>query len=290
MKSKIKLFIKVVSAIFFVSIIVFLFEVFSLEPRNDKVWEENSKILPHFTIATGTITIDNLRDWRYEKDKVISKNYYSDTFDLDKIEKMYLVFNPFSQFSAIAHSFLVFEFSDGKTVGVSVESRREEGERYSVIKGLFNKYEIWYAYGSVGDLLGAKIFYSDEDLRVYPLIVDKVLVKEVFVDMAKSAKDLESNPKFYNTVTSNCTNVLAQSANNVKKGSIPWDIARVLTGYADNHLYKLGYIENKEPFDVVYDKARVDIFMRKEFEGKENYTNEEFWNFLKKKSASGDVD
>jgi hypothetical protein len=283
MKSKIWKVLKITIYVLVLALIISLIRVALLQPSNDKVWEENSKILPHFTIATSTITIDNLRDWRYKKGEVISKKYYSDTFELDKIQKMYLVINPFSQFSGIAHSFLVFEFDDGKTVSVSVESRREEGEKYTVLQGVLNKYELWYAYGSVGDLLGARIFYSDEDLRAFPLIVDKELVKGVFVDLAKTAQGLETSPKFYNTVTSNCTNVLAESANRVKKGSVPWNIARVLTGYADNHLYKLGYIKNDESFDKVYEKARVDIFMRGEFKNRENYTNEEFWNFLKER-------
>ena len=283
MKSKIWKVLKVIFYILILALVASLIRVALLQPSNDKVWEENSKILPHFTITTSTITIDNLRDWRYKKGEVISKKYYSDIFELDKIQKMYLVINPFSQFSGIAHSFLVFEFNDGKTVSVSVESRREEGEKYTVIQGILNKFELWYAYGSVGDLLGARIFYSDEDLRAFPLIVDKELVKGVFVDLAKTAQGLENSPKFYNTVTSNCTNVLAESANRVKKGSVPWNIARVLTGYADNHLYKLGYIKNDESFDKVYEKARVDIFMREEFKNRENYTNEEFWDFLKER-------
>lgn len=281
MKSKIWKIFKFVFSIIVLVAIIFFIKIETLQPSNNKIWEENSKVLPHFTIATSTITIDNLRDWRYKSGEVISKKYYSDTFELDKIQKMYLVINPFSQFSGIAHSFLVFEFDEGKTVSVSVESRREEGETYSVVNGLLNKYELWYAYGSVGDLLGARIFYSDEDLRAFPLEVDKGLVKGVFVDLAKTAQDLETHPKFYNTITSNCTNVLAESANRVKKGSVPWNIARVLTGYADNHLYKLGYIKNGESFNKVYEKARIDLFLREVFRDKENYGNEEFWRGVK---------
>jgi bisphosphoglycerate-dependent phosphoglycerate mutase len=70
---------------------------------------------------------------------------------------------------------------------------------------------------------------------------------------------------------------LAESANKVKHGSVPWNKARVLTGYADNHLYSLGYIKNNESFEKVYEKARVDVFLREKFEGVESYLNKEFW-------------
>ena len=55
-------------------------------PRHDRNWEDDSKILPHITISTSTVAVGNIRDWRYEKDKVVSMDYYDDTFDLEKIK------------------------------------------------------------------------------------------------------------------------------------------------------------------------------------------------------------
>ena len=86
MKTKIFKILKVIFYVLVLLMIISLVKIILLQPSNDKKWEENSQILPHFTIATSTITIDNLRDWRYKSGEVISKKYYSDTFELDKIE------------------------------------------------------------------------------------------------------------------------------------------------------------------------------------------------------------
>ena len=49
-------------------------------------------------------------------------------------------------------------------------------------------------------------------------------------------------PRFYNTLTTNCTSALAAIVNKARPGAIPWDWSFLLTGYADRYLHKLGYI------------------------------------------------
>jgi len=232
-------------------------------PRHDRNWEDDSKILPHITISTSTVAVGNIRDWRYEKDKVVSMDYYDDTFDLEKIKGGKLLFNPFGAWEGVGHAFLVFEFEDGKTISISIEARREKGEVYQAIKkGLFNKYEVWYAFGSVEDFETRRAIYHNEDLYEYPLLIATTTAKAIFVDLATAAASLETKPAFYNTITSNCTNLLADSANRVNKGSIPWNKARIFTGYADNQLYDLGLIRNDKSFEEIYKEARIDEQIR----------------------------
>lgn len=231
-------------------------------PRLDRAWEENSRILPSVTVGTSTVEVKNMRDWRYGRGTVISKNYKDETFDLSKIEKAYLLFNPFGEWEGVAHSFFVFEFSDGKSVSVSIEARREEGETYNVVKGILNEYEMWYAFGSPEDFMGARAIYSDEELYKYPLDISTTTMRGLFVDLSNTAHRLESKPEFYNTVTSNCTNLLADAANRVNPGSVPWSFARIFTGYADDELYKLKLIPHDKPFEEVYKESRVDELVR----------------------------
>lgn len=262
---------------------VFIYAIFQ-KPSLDKNWQEDSKILPNITISEDNqfVTIKNLRDWRYAPNEVISKDYYEETFDLNKLEKTYLLFNPFGQWDGIGHSFFVFEFEDDKEVSISIEARREEGEPYKVELGLLNKYELWYAIGSSADFLTRRAIYHDEDLYMYPLLISDSSSKALFLDMVKVAKDLENRPRFYNTLTSNCTNLLAQSANRVKKGSVPWHYSRILTGFADNHMYKLGYISNEKTFKETYKEARIDQWIKEKYIKDFKYSSKDFWFELKK--------
>jgi len=260
--------------------ILFIFVSYK-KPVMDRDWQDDSKILPSFSISTSTIEIENLRDWRYEQDKVVSKNYYSETFNINNLSKAYLLFNPFGQWAGVGHSFFVFEFNDGKTVSVSIEARKEKIEDYEVVRGLLNEYEIWYAFGSAADFLTNRAVYHDEDLYMYPLFIPTEIAQGLFADLSKQAHKLETEPGFYNTITSNCTNLLADSANRVKKGSVPFHYSRLFTGYIDDQLYDLGYIRHDAPFEKVYEEARIDLEIKDLFDTSTTYSKEYFWQALK---------
>jgi len=286
-KKIIIIFFKTISIFFIISamILTVIFTITSFKkPLLDRNWESDSKILPNiiFSDDGDFVSIKNLRDWRYEKDKVISYNYYTETFDLNKVKNSYLLFNPFGQWEGVGHSFFVFEFEDGKEVSISIEARREKDEPYKITNGVINEYEIWYAIGSSADFLTRRAIYNEEDLYMYPLLISATSSKVIFIDMLKSTKKLETEPGFYNTITSNCTNLLAESANRVKPGSVPWHYARIFTGYADNQLYDLGFIPQDKPFDEIYESSRIDIKIKDFFEGKSDYSKEDFWLNLKK--------
>jgi len=282
-----KLILKIfkIVAIFFIVCLIILIALFAFvfykKPVMNRDWQDDSKILPAFNIGTSTIQIKNLRDWRYEQDKVVSKNYYDETFKIDNLTKAYLLFNPFGQWDGVGHSFFVFEFNDGKTLSVSIEARKEKSEDYEVVRGLLNEYEIWYAFGSAADFLTNRAIYHDEDLYMYQLLIPTEISKGLFVDLSNQAHKLENKPDFYNTVTSNCTNLLADSANRVKKGSVPFHYSRLFTGYIDDQLYDLGYIRHDAPFEKVYKEARIDLKIKDLFASSTQYTKEDFWNKLK---------
>jgi len=260
MKKFLKIILKIfcgVIILLVLTIAIFIIIASLKKPELNRNWEIDSKVLPHFTIGTSTITIDNLRDFTYEKNVVVSADYYSETFNLDDIEKTYLLFNPFGEWEGVAHSFFVFTFKDGKSVSVSIEARREEGEKYDVVLGVLNHYEGWYAFGSTQDFINRRLVYNTEDLYQYPLLISTTTSRALFVDVSEQAQKLETKPMFYNTVTSNCTNLLADSANRVKKGSIPFHYSRLFTGYADNQLYDLKLIPHDRPFEEIYREAQL---------------------------------
>jgi hypothetical protein len=149
-----------------------------------------------------------------------------------------------------------------------------------------NDYELWYAYGSVNDFLTRRAVYNKEDLYMYPLLISEKTVQGLFVDLAKVTEKLETEPQFYNTVTTNCTNLLADSGNRVNPGSIPFHYSRIFTGFADNKLYDLKLIPHDLSFSEIYEKARIDLIILDNLrEMNSEYTSQDFWNMLKEKSV-----
>lgn len=273
---KIKIILKIFLYIFLFLLLFILFK----KPSAEKDWTDDAIILPQVSISTSTIEVQQIRDWRYKKGEVVSKNFYSETFDPKKIKTVYFLLNPFGKWEGVGHTFFLFEFEDGKTVSISVEARREKGEDYGAIRGLFNNYEQWYTWGSAADLFSRRAVYHNEDLYMYPLLISQETGQGLFIDLAKQTSQIATHPRFYNTVFSNCTNVLADSANRVHKGSIPWTFARIFTGYSDNKLYELGLISQDESFDETFKKSQIDLKIKEMFNQNKTYSKEEFWNIL----------
>lgn len=124
-----------------------------------------------------------------------------------------------------------------------MEARREKGEDFSAFWGLFNKFELMYIWGDDEDLTGRRLFVEKNKVYKYPLKLTKEQSKNLILQLANDTKDLETTPKFYNTLTDNCTNVLAKAANKAYPNSIPLDISWFLPGFSDKLLLKLGLID-----------------------------------------------
>jgi hypothetical protein len=223
-----------------------------VRPSNDRVWEYGMTTLPDISISGGTVSVRNLRDFDWSADGPVSSNYVDRTFALERITRVWFIEEPFTVppfngFEGVAHTYFVFDFQDQPPVAISVEARRERGETYDVVRGLFNQYELIYIWGTERDLTGSRAVLEKNRLYMYPLSIPNDAAQQLFKNLAEASQHLETQPRFYNSLTSNCTNELAKAANMVKPGAIPPNIALVLPGYADKVLYDLGFIPHDLP-------------------------------------------
>jgi hypothetical protein len=128
----------------------FLFTLFGLtavtvlvslrDPSLSREWDDDARVLAGVEMqGQGLVRLTDIRDWSYTPDSVVSKRYFDASFDPQHIVDVWMYEQELDDTGFIAHTFLVFEFeeSDGPTryVGLSVETRRELGEEYSLIGG-----------------------------------------------------------------------------------------------------------------------------------------------------------
>ena len=85
--------------------------------------------------------------------------------------------------------------------------------------------------------------------------------RNLFRDLAAESRALETQPRFYNSLTSNCTNELAKEANRAQPGAIPLNIGLLLPGYADHFLYDRGFIPHDAPFESVRQRYAISDFV-----------------------------
>lgn len=229
----------------------------AVRPSNDRDWTPNEAILPAAEFSGSRVTVRDVRNTQYRSPTDYTPAYYDTTVDLDRLERVWFVLEPFSERSVSAHSFLSFQFSDGTFLAISVEARKERGESYNVFKGLLRRYELMYVVADERDAIGLRTNYRRDAVYLYPIRADRARVRALFVAMLQRANTLRTRPAFYNTLTANCTSTIVSHVNTLAPGRVPFTFRRLLPGYADRIAYDLGLIETELPFDSLRARYRI---------------------------------
>ncbi len=235
---------------------------FVLQPSNERSWEYGMETLPHITVSGDVVTVQHERDFRWTTEGPISSNYVDRSFDVQRLARVWFVEEPFKiapfyWFDGVAHTYFVFDFEGQSPVAVSVEARRQRGQSYDAIRGMVNEYELIYVWGTEQDVTGRRAVFEKNQLYMYPVLGSMDSARRLFLDMAEASAQLESQPRFYNSLTSNCTNELAKVANQAQPNAIPPNLGLIFPGYADEELRKLGFIPNDAPLEVIRQRYAI---------------------------------
>lgn len=222
----------------------------ALKPSLLRDWTEDQKILSNIVFSGSSIVdIQNIRDFQYRSTTDYDPRYTSETYDLDKIESLYFVIEPFSTFDGPAHTMLSFGFSDGKYVSVSPEIRKEKGESFSPVSGILNSYELVYMVGTERDLIKLRTNHRKDQVFLYPIRASKAQIRDMFTSVLHRTDKLGKEPEFYNTIWNNCVTNIRSHANSLRAEKIPVSIELLLPSHSDQVLYDLGLIDTSLPLD-----------------------------------------
>jgi hypothetical protein len=213
------------------------------KPSLHRDWTPDQKVLPVAEFDGSKVTVRNIRNFDYSSESEYVPRYYDRTFDLDQLESLWFIVEPFSEFDGAAHTFVSFGFSGGEYAAISVEIRKEKGESYSPWKGLARQYELSYIVGDERDLIGLRTNHRRHDVFLFPIRTSKEAARRMFVEMLERANKLGREPEFYNTATSTCTTNIVRHVNAIVPERIPWRPAVLLPGYSDRLAYELGLID-----------------------------------------------
>ena len=227
-------------------------------PSNTRNWNEDQTLLPYADISGNEITIHNIRNFNYATTTVYTKAYYDKTYDLESLKKVWYIVEPFSGIPGSAHTFLSFEFEDNVFLSVSVEIRKEKGESFNPIIGLFSQYEIMYLWSDERDVIKLRSNYRQDKVFVYPIKADIEKARTLFTDMIKRTNHLANNPEFYNTVTNTCTTNIVRHVDAVTPGRVPYlSLSVLLPASSDKLAYRLGLLET----DLSFEEARKRFYI-----------------------------
>ncbi len=212
-------------------------------PTNDRKWSQNHAVLQTATLEGNLATIHNIRYSKYEAGELTTTRYYDATFNLDDIRTIDLVIVPFRGAPRLAHVQSSFGFADGRHVGMSIEARYEEGEKYDALGSTMRQFELIYVLADERDLIREGAELNKSDVHVYRLKFEPSEVREMFVDALQRANQLAAKPEFYHPLRNSCVTNLMAHINKGRPNAIPKEYRTLLPGLMDNYAYDLKLID-----------------------------------------------
>jgi hypothetical protein len=228
-------------------------------PSNSRDWQPEVAVLPYATFDGDRVTVHNIRNFDYRTETDFTPAYYDRTFDLRKMDRVDLV-AVYWMGPAIAHLFLTFGFGD-EHLAISIEARKDRTKPYGTVPGFFQQYELVYVVGDERDIIRLRTNYRKsppEDVYLFRVVGQPIENgRRVFLDYLRDINQLRTRPRFYNTLTTNCTTmILAHSA--VNPGHIPYSWKVLLSGYAPEYVYERGRLDQSLPFEELRRRSLIN--------------------------------
>lgn len=237
-----------------------------LAPSNDRNWKPEVATLPHATVDGRQYTLRNIRNCNYVTAEDFVVDYYDRQIMLDQIQSVDFIVVPFKKTPRLAHTMLSFGLDDGTYLALSVEVRKEKGEKYSPVLGMGRQFELIYVLSDERDVIRLRSRHRESDVYVYPTVASPDQAQAMFANVIKRINQLSVNPEFYHSITNNCTTNLAAHVNELSPDKITYGWQVILPGLSAEYAYDLGLLDNRVPFEDLTAIALVNDLAEKHFE------------------------
>lgn len=219
-----------------------------VRPSLNRDWTADQVILARAGFVGDQVSITNVRNTNYRSTSDYEVRHYDKTFDLRKLESVWYIVEPFSGTGlGAAHTMVSFGFEGGDYVAISAEIRKEKGESFSAVAGLFRQYEMVYVIADERDVVKLRSSFRRDKVFVYPVKASREDMRKLFVSMLNRANKLATEPEFYNTLVNTCTTSIVGHVNEIAGAKVPLSYKTVLPAYSDELAYELGWLDTRGP-------------------------------------------
>lgn len=227
-----------------------------ISPSNDREWQADWRKTGWVEIEGDKVTFHNYRDFDYTIEGAVAEIWGEKTVRLSRLQGIDYCHVAFGG-EYIAHSMMSFDFGEDGRVVLSIETRREIGESYSELGGLYKMFELQYIFGSERDLVRVRTNIRDEPIYLYEMNVGVEAAREIFLESVQAQNDLKENPRWYHVITANCTTSFrAQTPERKRKA---FDIRLLLNGKLDELLFERGGLKTgDEDFQTLRRNAYIN--------------------------------
>jgi hypothetical protein len=226
-----------------------------IAPSNDRIWADDVAQMTTGTVEGNRVTLRNVRnfDWRSNTD--YTQRWETREYDLDRLESVDMIMSYWTG-PAIAHMLISFGFDDGDHVVFSIEIRRERIETFSEIGGFFKEFELSVIAADERDVIRVRTNVRGEDTYLYRLRMPVSAIRSLFLGYIEEANTLARVPRFYNTITVNCTTLVYHMMQRIV-GYLPLSYRLLFSGYLPEYVYRVGGLDQSCSLEELRARGRI---------------------------------
>ncbi len=228
----------------------------TLAPSNERSWQPDVAETAWAEVAGDQVILHNVRNCEYRTETDYTPRWEKRTVDLSKLRGVDLAINYWGS-AWMAHPIFSFQFDGAAPVCFSIETRKESGESYSAVGGLYRQFELTFVCADERDVIRVRTNYRHgEDVYLYRTTMTPEKARQRFLEYVASINALHEKPRWYNAVTTNCTTSIRTQHANAERA--PWDWRILFNGYADEMLYERGALAGNLPFAELKKRALIN--------------------------------
>ena len=226
-----------------------------IAPSNDRIWADEVAQVTTGSVDGNRVTLHNVRsfDWRTNTD--YTPRWETRRYELDRMRSVDMIVSYWT-IPAIAHMLISFGFDDGEHVVFSVETRRQKHQHFSEIGGFFKEFELSITAADERDVIRVRTNVRGEEAYLYRIRMPVPAIRSLFLGYIDQANALVTTPRFYNTVTVNCTTLVYHIMQRIV-GYLPLNYRLLLTGYLPEYVYRVGGLDDRFSIGELRARGRI---------------------------------
>ena len=233
----------------------------SLRPSNERSWVNDNEKMTTAEFLGNEVMIRNVRDFNWRSTRDYDERWIDKRIRLDEGSKIWFVLEYFDPSRRqMAHTIMSFEMDDGTRLACSIEVRREKGEKYHPIKGMFKQYELIYVWATERDVIGVRARCRKKSVThlFEAVVLGPGNERRMLESYLRRTNKLSTDPEWYNTITNTCTTNIVRHVNEVYPGRVPRALSILLPGLSPKLLQRNNLVKMVGSIEETLQNSIID--------------------------------